>query len=108
MHPEAQQSETAPSEERNQEGISAAALKYNGEEYIGAHHRDAAKLLKKAHPDAKPALYEIRYGFVTTKGRFVERAEAHDIAAARGQIRRMEIELDSDNIMFYLPMEQEE
>lgn len=106
MH-EGMQHKNEHSQEGYVEGIAAAALEYQGELFVGEHHRNAAVELKRAHPDAKPTISELHHGFVTTWGRFVDRKEAKEIAMAAGQADEFEDELNSDHIKFYLPMQKQ-
>src|SRR5207302_1050563 len=67
------------------ERISAAAVRVGGREYTGINHADAYDALVKAE-GKEPDFYED--GFVTDRGRFVEREEATKIAERAQQITR--------------------
>ncbi|MDO8561961.1 MAG: hypothetical protein Q7S05_04005 [bacterium] len=60
------------------ETISTAAIEYRGETFTGVNHAKAIDELKKVHPDITWGR-DIRAGFLTTKGRFVEMNEAVNI-----------------------------
>lgn len=78
-------------ETQSAEMIAAAAIRVDGEVWTlprPARHHILAKAWSDAHfRDGKPApLHEHDSGFVTSTGRFVDRAEAETIARASGQI----------------------
>ena len=80
------------------ERIAQAALLFKGKLYTAAHHETALRKIWKEYPDWKEEYYdEIREGFVTYTGRFVDSKEAYQIADRAGQIigDRNSGELDS-------------
>lgn len=81
------------------ESIRSAALKLpNGKVYEGKTHPDAAGKLKGKDLDVP--LENMKNGFVTTRGRFVERKEAVKIAKSSKQIKDSFKELDSYDLNF--------
>lgn len=60
------------------EKIASAALKYGGKLYEGLNHGFALENILKENPSA--GMKDIQDGFTTSKGRFVSREEAYDIA----------------------------
>jgi hypothetical protein len=69
------------------ESVKSAALQYKGETIEGVNHGDALNTIMSRQggiPESDFA--KIKEGFTTTKGRFVSREEAFDIAKERDQI----------------------
>lgn len=66
------------------ETVGSAALMYKGERYEGANHGFALGDILDKYPHAD--MKSIDQGFTTSKGRFVSREEAFDIAKAQNQI----------------------
>jgi hypothetical protein len=63
-----------------------AALRYRDRVYRGQGHWDARDKLMQEFPDARTK--EIEFGFVTTKGRFVTKEEAAEIARTAEQLKK--------------------
>lgn len=91
------------------ERIKCAAYLYNDAIYEGKNHGEiASKGPKKeaTFANGNKAVMNLHYwgkdGFVTTKGRFVDRKEAAKIAISSGQIKRLRFlpcgELDSSDL----------
>ena len=88
------------------ERIAQAALFFKGKLYTAAHHDDALYQLGRDYPDWQDKYAdEIREGFTTNTGRFVDRNEAKNIADKADQLlqsmsenRRNDAELDSYDI----------
>lgn len=73
-----------PQPQEEPERIVAAAVRHpSGDVYTGAHHPAALEQMYEARPDSMGTLTEP--GFVTNKGRFVDREEAYEIAQRAGQ-----------------------
>lgn len=66
------------------ETVGKAALMYKGERYEGQNHGFALGDILDKFPDAD--MKQIDQGFTTSKGRFVSREEAFDIAKKQDQI----------------------
>lgn len=89
----------------DKEQIKSAAIRFNGETYLGRTHMDAVSALEKVHPNW-PREGKPHDGFMTTAERFVDRDEAGKIADTSGQLGHMEEEdreravesLDSEDI----------
>lgn len=77
-----------PSAEKGPEKIVAAAMRYRGEMFVAPTHAAAIEKLLKVFPDWETAedLETAEQGFLTSKNRFVDRAEAGSIARAAGQL----------------------
>ena len=73
--------ESIPLEESPEE-IGLSALEVRGELFTGLHHADAWNKIFDKHPEWRGRIedHEIREGFMTSKGRFVDREEGHQIA----------------------------
>jgi hypothetical protein len=67
------------------ETIKSCAVLYRGEIFKGQIHSDARSEVRKAHLEAKTR--DMVEGYVTSKGRFVDRVEAVEIADKADQIR---------------------
>ena len=85
--------------ESGKETITASALKYNDEIFVGQTHADAWNLMTSKYPES--VLSNVRGdGFITSTGRFVERAEALEIAENAQQIDKgVHKTLFSENII---------
>lgn len=70
------------------ETVGKAALQYKGKTYEGANHGFALGDLMDAHKteDFGALMGDVKQGFTTSKGRFVSREEAFDIAKKQDQI----------------------
>ena len=94
------------SSEPRVEKVTLAAIKIGDEVFIGAHHVDAIEKVEAVYPDWTERAEEITEGFITTTGRFVDRAVAGKIAKSGGQLENLgpaesrdaEQSLDSDTI----------
>ena len=73
-------------DDAGKESIKSAALKFNGKIYTGIDHAEAAMKLMDENNGEWPTFGDYEEGFMTNKDRFVDRDEAHDIAAARDQL----------------------
>ena len=67
------------------EYILCSAVSYQGEVFTGYRCGDAIKVLLRIYIDPKPS--DIIQGFMTSKGRFVDRTEAYYIAEKNNQIK---------------------
>lgn len=67
------------------EKVDKAALQFRGSTYTGMNHGYALGDLMDQHGSDIP-MQDVKDGFTTTKGRFVSREEAMDIAKAQDQI----------------------
>jgi len=67
------------------ESIASAALKFGNQLYEGINHGDALDQILKEHGH-DITFNKIKDGFTTSKGRFVSREEAYDIAKNSHQI----------------------
>ncbi len=79
-----------------QEKVESAAVCYNGKIYKASTHAMALLALGKEH--RKFSLEEIQQGFITSKGRFVDREQAEVIAKNASQTSVEENELHSENL----------
>ena len=75
-------------ESQDPECIKVAALLFKGEVYTGNNHIIALDSLKKVHPDWN--YQEIKDGFITNRGRFIDRKEASQIAQQAGQLEHLD------------------
>lgn len=72
------------------ERISSAALKYNNEIFEAPNHGIALNDIMEKYPEESSfdkLMNTVKDGFTTTKGRFVSREEALDIAKKQNQIK---------------------
>jgi hypothetical protein len=77
------------------ERIKLAALKYRGKVYTGKTHFQALQAIEDANPDIADEgigtwswIEDIEEGFTTSKGNFVDRDQALEIAKAAGQVKK--------------------
>ena len=69
------------------ERILCSALNYNGTIVAGMGQAKCIKAILDLNPDADTEVINNNQGFLTSKGRFVDRFEAWDIAMANNQIK---------------------
>lgn len=80
--------------EDNKESITTAAILYAGEIFTGLMHADALQAILRKYPELKlSASTGLTDGFMTSKGRFVDRQEAGAIAKAAQQIEHLDSRL---------------
>ncbi len=78
---------TCASRKRKQEMIALAAIRLkNGSIFTGATHADAVELVANAYPDEARILDFAEDGFTTTRGRFLDREHAYDVAQKAEQV----------------------
>jgi hypothetical protein len=65
--------ETGPTEP---ERTTMCAIRYKGEIFIGSSHFEASMKLERAHPQYD--IFDTEEGFMTNRGRFIERFEYED------------------------------
>ena len=69
------------------ETIKIAAIRYEGEIFTGSMHFEAYQKLRAIHPESSYKEGNIKDGFLTSTGRFVDRTEALEIAERMGQAK---------------------
>ena len=84
------------------EGISAAAIRHEGVVYEGTRHVNISIELK----DKFEQFVDGERGFVTSKNRFVGRAEAARLAWERKQTNQRLDALYSEEVRFYVEKEK--
>jgi|SRR3989344_6944325 len=77
---------TSQGNENQEERIVSAALEYKGQVFNGQTHLSALEELQKVYPGV-PEAEHVRFGFVTSTGRFVDEYEAKEVAKKASQIR---------------------
>ncbi len=70
------------------ENVVCAALEWQGKLFTGATHALALLEFFAEHPDQEDQRWHAREGFLTNRGRFVDRQEAMRLAIDAGQLRR--------------------
>lgn len=96
-----------PIERSVPEKIVAAAIRFQGELFLGRTHGQAILMMEKKYPQWQQMTDQpLEEGFSTTTGRFVDREEADEIATAAAQVdeemrshRVNYQELDSSNLV---------
>lgn len=69
------------------EAIAAAALEWDGKRFIGQTHGDAYLKLIGEYPEVDRMTPNVKEGFETTTGRFIDRHEAMEMADRNDQLR---------------------
>ncbi|OGG79281.1 hypothetical protein A3A39_00375 [Candidatus Kaiserbacteria bacterium RIFCSPLOWO2_01_FULL_54_13] len=75
------------SDEQGRELIKSPAIRYRGKVFLGPDHFAAREALERAFPELNLEKKILEKGFVTTKGRFVDRGKALEIALRENQVR---------------------
>lgn len=94
----------AASEETGPERLVAAAIRHDGRIYTGPRHRLILGVMARDGHTQVTARGEM--GFVTSAGRFLDRAEAGQLALANGQAPHVESshgELSSEEVWLFTP-----